>query len=178
MDAATAFLAALAVTTAGGAVAARTLRLSARRAAGDFQRDGEAHRRAHARRTATYVDFATAADRIGDAVALWPATPAAARPGVLDEARGRLQELHARHGAVILDSSPAVRDAAAAVVADCERLVDGLDLDADPGPDLLALAERGRLTMPFLRAGRAYQEAESARYFRGAVRRAPRLSVR
>lgn len=32
--------------------------------------------------------------------------------------------------------------------------------------------------MPFLRAGRAYQEAESARYFRVAVRRGPRLSVR
>ncbi|OVZ99545.1 hypothetical protein B9W64_37775 [Streptomyces sp. CS159] len=177
MDAPTAFLAALAVTAAGGAAAARMIRLSAKRAAGDFQRDGEAYRRIHARRTQTFADFATAADQVTDAVMLWPATPPAARPAVLDDVRAHLQELHARHAAVLLDSGPAVQAAAAAVVADCERLVDGLDLDADPAPELLPL-ERARtgLTLPFLRACREYQEAESARYFAVAVRRAPRLS--
>ncbi|MFC9280890.1 hypothetical protein [Streptomyces collinus] len=180
MDAPTAFLAALAVTAAGGAVTTRMIRLSARRATLDFQRDGEAYRRVHDRRRQTYAEFATTAGRIADTVALWPATPPAARPGVLDEARTRLQELHARHAAVLLDSGPAVRDAAAAVVADCERLVDGLDLDADLIPELQAASLRGwdALTLPFLRACREYQEAESARYFGVAVRRAPRLSTR
>jgi hypothetical protein len=156
------------------------IRLSARRATRNFQRDGEAYRRIHDRRRETYAEFATTANQITNAVALWPATPAAARPGVLDEARARLQELHAQHTAVLLDSSPAVRDAAAAVVAECERLVDGLDLDADLIPELqtASLREWDALTLPFLRACREYQEAESARYFGVAVRRAPRLSTR
>lgn len=182
MDAPTVFLVALLVAfasaAAAGAVTTRVIRLRAQRAAADFQRDGEAHRRADDRRTETYVDFSTVAGQIMDAVALWPATPATARPGVLDEARARLQELHARHAAVILDASPAVRAAATAVVAECERLIDGLDLDTDPSPELLTVSLRGadRLTRPFLRACREYQEAESARYFGVAVRRAPRLS--
>ncbi|MFF4057670.1 hypothetical protein ACFYZ0_18175 [Streptomyces sp. NPDC001708] len=178
MDAPTAFLAALAITAAGGAVTTRTIRLRAKRAAADFQRDGEAYRRTQDRRRETYVEFSMTAGRIADAVALWADMPAAARPGVLDEARAHLQELRTRHAAVLLDSSPAVREAAAAVVANSERLVDGLDLDADPAPELLTLALSERQSLPFLRACREYREAESAPYFGVAVRRAPRLSTR
>lgn len=164
MDAPTAFLAALAITTAGGAVTTRTIRLRAKRSAADSQRDGEAYRHTHDRRRETYVEFSMTAGRIADAVALWADTPAAARPGVLDEARAHLQELRTLH--------------AAAVVANSERLVDGLDLDADPAPELLTLALSERQSLPFLRACREYEEAESARYFGVAVRRAPRLSTR
>jgi hypothetical protein len=179
MDAPSAFLAALAITAAGGALTARMIRLSAARTARDFQRDGEAYRRVHERRTETYAEFATAADRLTNAVALWPATPAAARPDVLDQAHAHLREVHARHAAVLLDSGPDVQAAAAVVVAECERLVNGLDLDVDPAPEVMLVATRGHeLTVPFLRACREYQEAESARYFGAAVRRAPRLSVR
>jgi hypothetical protein len=182
MDAPTAFLIALLAAStsaaAAGAVTTRMIRRSAERATREFQRDGEAHRRAHDQRTETYVDFSTTAGRIADTVALWPATPAEARPDVLDEALARLRELHGQYAAVLLDSGPAVQEAAAAVVADSERLVDGLTLDADPGPELLTLALRERLTMPFLRACREYQEAELARFCGVAVRRAPRLSVR
>ncbi|MFF8399869.1 hypothetical protein [Streptomyces sp. NPDC016172] len=183
MDAPTAFLAALlvafAAAAAAGAVTTRMIRLSAKRAAEEFQRDGEANRRLHDQRTETYVDFATTAAQITDAVTLWPATPREARPDVLDQARAHLRELHDQHAAVLLDSGPDVQAAAAVVVAECQRLVDGLDLDADPAPEAMLLAARGReLTLPFLRACREYQEAELARYFGVAVRRAPRLSTR
>jgi hypothetical protein len=176
MDAPTAFVAALAVTAAAGTVTARMILLGAKRDARDFQPNAEAYRRIHDRRKTTYVDFAMVALRITDAVGAWPTTPSAARPALLDKTREDLRELRARHTAVLLDSGADVQAAAAVVVADCERLVDGLALDAGPSPELLTRIAGGGLTMPFLEAGREYLEAESARYFGVAVHGAPRLS--
>jgi hypothetical protein len=165
MDSAVAFTAALAITAVGGIVAHRMMRVSTSAAVPRPVVDGQALRRTHERRAETYTEFSTTAGQIAATVMLWPHLPQAARPHALDQARAHLQKLCAQHAAVLADSDTGIRDAAAAVVADSERLVDALVLDADPGPEELRLAAAQDLTLPFLRACREYLEAESERHF-------------
>jgi hypothetical protein len=162
MDSAVAFTAALTVTAAGGIVTHRMMRSAA------VSRpvvDGQALRRTHERRAKTYTEFSTAAGQIAAMVMVWSHLPQDARPHALDQARAHLQALRVQHVAVLADSDTGIREAAAAVVADSERLVDALVLDADPGPEELRLAAAQDLTLPFLRACREYLEAESERHF-------------
>ncbi|MFI7415300.1 hypothetical protein ACIBU0_42370 [Streptomyces sp. NPDC049627] len=160
MDATTAFVAAFAVTAAGG-VAARFL-VRAGAAPAQPVPDGSAWRQTHQRRAATYAEFAEPADQISHILETWPALPPAARQPQRVAAYEHLQTLGHRHGAVLLDGGPHVQAAAQQLRDECERLVRGLDLHAPPGP--VDESVRG-LSMPFLRACREYLDAESERHF-------------
>jgi len=166
MDSTTAFAAALAVVAAGGAVAFFARRGGAAAVQERLTPDNDAYRRLRDQRSEMYVEFSTAAGKIAATVMLWSHLPQAARPHALDQANAHMQELRARHAGVLADSDTDIRDAADAVVADCERLIGALVLDADPGPEELRLAaERNGLTLPFLRACREYLDTEAERHF-------------
>ncbi|MFK0159044.1 hypothetical protein ACIQVK_44120 [Streptomyces sp. NPDC090493] len=161
MDATTAFVAAFAVTAAGGVAAHYLVRAGAAPTRAPRVPDGAAWRQTHQRRVETFTDFAEPADRIGYIVRTWPALPPRARQPQRVEAYEHLRTLEQRHGAVMLEGDPDVQAAAQQLVEECARLVRGLDFYAPPGPLVPSL----RLTQPFLAACREYLEAESERYF-------------
>ncbi|MFD9395023.1 hypothetical protein ACFWBB_31125 [Streptomyces sp. NPDC060000] len=162
MDATTAFIAAFAVTAAGGAVAHFVVRAGATAAREQRVPDGAAWRQIHQRRAQSYAEFVEPVDQIGHILETWPALPPAARQPQRKAAYERLQTLGHRQGAVILDGGPDVQAAARQLVDACERLVRGLDLYAPPGP--VDTSVHG-LSMPFLTACREYLDAESERHF-------------
>ncbi|MFI8308526.1 hypothetical protein ACIF80_35035 [Streptomyces sp. NPDC085927] len=175
MDAPTAFLAALAITTAGGAVTAFTVHAGVVMVRAQSTPSREAWHRAHRQRREAYAEFGIIAARIATIVGLWPALPTAARPEQRDQAGRYLRILERQLGVVMLGGGQEVQIAAQQLVDQCTRLVHGLDVDAAPGP---AEGATSALTLPFLQACQEYLDAESARHFGTAARRAPRLSSR
>ncbi|MCP3771598.1 MULTISPECIES: hypothetical protein [unclassified Streptomyces] len=173
MDAPTAFLAALAITTAGGAVTAFTVRAGVTMVRAQSTLGQEAWHRTHRQRREAYAEFGTIAARIATIVGLWTALPAAARPEQRDQARGYLRNLERQLGVVMLGGGRDVQTAAQQLVDQCTRLVHGLDVGAASSP---AENATSALALPFLQACREYLDAESARHFGTAARRAPRLS--
>ncbi|MEU3640906.1 hypothetical protein AB0H23_32370 [Streptomyces albogriseolus] len=167
MDSAAAFTAAFALTAAAGIVARYIVRAGAPLARRQAVPDSEEGRRAHTRSRQAYIDFTEPATRIAATAELWPALDdPAARRERRTQARELLQDLKRREPVIALDAGPDVRSAARALVEDCERLVEELDVSAPTGPVLTLQQE---LTMPFLRACREYLDAESERHF--ALRR-------
>jgi hypothetical protein len=162
MDSTAAFVAAFAVTAAGGVAAHFAVRAGAAPIRAQRVPDGAAWREIHQRRAETYAEFAAPADQIGNILETWPVLSPATRQSQRETARKHLQTLERRHGLVMLDGGPDVQAAAQQLLDECARLVHGLDLDAPTDP--LGAAPR-RLTMPFLRACREYLEAESERHF-------------
>ncbi|MGX4694716.1 hypothetical protein [Streptomyces sp. JNUCC 63] len=161
MDSTAAFAAAFAVTAAGGIVAYYVVRTgvaaSSRRASTNL------------RRAEAFLAFVEPAVEIAGIVDRWPALPTAARFEERDQARGHLQDLEQRLGAVLLEGGPDVQAAALQLVEECARLVHGLDVDAGPGP---AGDPTSALTIPFIDACREYLDDQADRSF--GLRRARR----
>ncbi|MGW5285298.1 hypothetical protein ACWERI_38705 [Streptomyces collinus] len=123
--------------------------------------DGAAWLHAQQLRFETYVEFVRTAREIGMVAGLWPALPAVARPGQQETAHAHLRALELREGLVALGSGREVVSAAGQLVAECRRLVDGLDVDPPSGPAI----PTPMLTVALLVVCRMHLDAEEAQHF-------------